>query len=126
MRFLAIGLLLVAGCDDLPQARSESEIRQLAREEYAREEVRHEARISALEQRADALAKRIEITTDLSLATSDSLDSLRTTFNKNVEQDNQAAADRMTARAACGTRLVTMPTGGQYYENVKCTVKDLR
>lgn len=114
--------LFAAGCDDLPQARSESEIRQIAREEQAR----HDAEIAALEQRVDALAERLDSTSNLAISTAEAHESLRKTFNGNVDQENERRAAAMTARGACGTRLVNLPSGGWYNEPIKCTVNDLR
>lgn len=122
MRFGLVLPLLLAGCDNLPQARTETEIREIAREEadFAGDKViALEARIAALEE--SAIRDRAFM-----VETYNAHESLRKTFNGNVDQTNREKVANMTARGACGTRLVNLPNGGYYNERIECTEKDLR
>lgn len=122
----SLALLILAGCDDIPRARTEAEIRELARSAALDERAQLQAKIDALELRV------IELETDagrqdrFAVDTYNALVSLRNTFNGNVDQENRHRAKLMTARGGCGTELVTYPDGGQAWRNKECTVKDLK
>lgn len=122
----SLALLILAGCDDIPRARTEAEIREMAQAAALDERAELQAKIDALELRV------IELETDgprqdrFALDTYNSLVSLRNTFNSNVDQENRFLAKQMTARGGCGTELVTYPDGGQAWRNKECTVKDLK
>lgn len=113
---------LLAGCDDLPRARSESEIRVIARDEA---DAAQQRVIAQLEERIAELEKQVRDDRAFTVSTYNELVGLRGTFNRNVEISNREKVDAMTARGACGTRLVNLPNGGFYNERVKCTEKDL-
>lgn len=53
-------------------------------------------------------------------------ESLRKTFNSNVDIENRAKVARMTAQGACGTETVRYDDGGWSVRNKECTLKDLK
>lgn len=100
--------LLLGSCDDLPRARSESEIRQISREEA----LGLQARIIALEERLRTAEEEAEKDRAFLVGTYNDLGELRDVVNSNARQENQRRVDLMNQRGACGTR--------------PCTVEDLR
>ena len=118
--------LLLAGCDDMPRARTESEIRDIARQMADEQTQALQARIGKLEERADKANADIQGVRLLGLEVAGNLDGLRNTFNGNVQRENEYLAKQMTARGGCGTEVVTYPGGGTAWRNKECTVKDLR
>lgn len=53
-------------------------------------------------------------------------ESLRKTFNSNVQKDNNEAVRDMTRRGVCGTERVNYQDGGWAFRNRECTLKDLK
>lgn len=128
MRAIAaiVGFLAVAGCDEIPRARSETEIREMARQVHAADIQRLDRQIMTLESRLakeEAFSRSVQ---GLALAAYDQQESLRKTFNHNVDLNNAAKVASMTARGACGQEWVRYPDGGQVWRNKVCTIKDLR
>lgn len=122
------GLLLIlslSGCDDIPRARSESAIRGIAAEEAVKAAQRMDERVTQLEADNQRLQANVEILQRWVDGESKSLESLRKTFNRNVDAQNKAKVLRMTANGACGTERVDYPDGGWSTRNKECTLKDL-
>lgn len=117
--------LTAAGCNDMPQARSEAEIRRIAAETSGPTINRLQSRIDELEQRVNRQAEEISTVRNVALSTADAHESLRKTFNGNVDIENNNKARQMTARGGCGQEWVTYPDGGRAWRNKECTVKDL-
>ncbi len=118
--------LCVAGCNDLPQARTETEIRRIAAEEASRESQRLTSRIANLEQQLQEQHRDIGIVRDLAISTSEAHTGLVKTFNGNVDKNNNAKVAAMTASGACGSETIQYPGGGIVVRHKECTLKDLR
>lgn len=120
-------LALLAGCSDMPRARSESEIRLLARNEMKAEMDMLRARISGLELRlheVDGKATAAKLEAEI---TGNATDRLRDTVNTNADIANKNALKEMTAEGACGKEVWQEYQGGPlYYRNKECTEKDFR
>lgn len=119
-------LLLLAGCGDIPKARTEEEIRQIAADEASASFAKLNDRIAALEDKLQEKDAEIAAVRGLAIANVNDHESLRKTFNNNVKIENEAAVRAMTARGACGTEVINYPNGGVVYRNKECTLKDLR
>ncbi|MEW9855903.1 hypothetical protein [Novosphingobium sp. M1R2S20] len=127
MRWYAIvAVFAVAGCDDIPRARSENAIRGIAAEEAVKSVQRMDVRLARLEEENRKLKGDMDLLRDWLKAESDALESLRKTFNHNVNLENSAKVARMTAQGACGTERVEYPDGGWAIRNKECTQKDLK
>lgn len=127
MRALLASLaLLLAGCDDIPRARTEGEIREIARQVSDAEARTFQARIDKLEERADKADADIQGVRLLGIENANNHKSLWETVNSNVEQEQRYLAKQATARGQCGTELVTYPGGATAWRNRECTVKDLK
>lgn len=124
MRLIVALALGLTACDSQPVTRAEA---QEAERQSAQNYVQMQGRIDDLEMKVDDLERQLRTVRSVAIATSDAHDSLVKTFNGNVKKDNDQAVREMTAAGACGTRLVTLPNnGGWYNERIPCTVKDLR
>lgn len=123
-------VLLLAGCSDRPRIWTESEIQDIAGDAAgdaaadALADSDHEARIEDLEAKVDALERRLGIVSDLAIATSDAHESLRGTFNSNVEIANakdNAERQRRTQRGECGYDRIPVGDGtGAIYKPKPC------
>ncbi len=123
---ITLALLALAGCNDLPQARTESEIRRIAADEASGEILRLSERVEDLSTRL-ADAERENARQDaFSVAISNDLSSLTKTFNGNVQKDNDFLVRQATARGQCGAEWVTYPDGGRAWRNKACTIKDIK
>lgn len=126
-----IPLALLAGCSDLPQARTESEIREIARtvgrDDIAKLQlkiVELEGEIRKLRADNEFQDKYIDLALDGAEATAKQVSENARIANENTVKD-------MTARGACGTRPVyRYADNGQLTsitnEKIPCTLKDLR
>lgn len=119
-----IPLVLLAGCSDPPRPRTESEIRELARNAVQYETSRLEARINQLEtelidlRATDAIhAKAIESGVNYTLDVSRQV-------NNNARIANENALREMTAKGACGKDWWQDSNGVWNYRNKECTRKD--
>lgn len=122
MRITALALLLVAGCDDIPQARTEAEIRRIAADQNGQlisDNLDMKVEIAKLKHKTETLQSEVDLL-------GRSHDSLVNTFNGNVKQDNEGKVRLMTARGACGYEPAPGPDGGTIYTPRECTMKDLR
>lgn len=122
----ALALLLLAGCDKIPTAKTDAQIRAIAAEEVKSANGVLEVRMIGLQQENERLQRDVKLLRDWLKEDTENLEHLRRTFNGNVQKDNEAAVARMTARGACGTEQVTFPGGGYTLRNKECTLKDLR
>lgn len=120
MRGVCAGLaMLLAGCDQshaVDQAAigiQRDRIDQL------------ESRLSAIEERDKAQDTAINGVRDLALETYNAHESLRKTFNGNVDMDNKAKAAALTAAGGCGQERYFDDNGYPRLRNKPCTVKDL-
>lgn len=127
---MRIALLLVltalTGCNEMPGQLSEERVTAIAAQQAVAANQTAEGRIDKLENENRELQHELSVLTKWVRAESESLDSLRRTFNQNVVIDNNAKVARMTAAGACGTERVTFPEGGWTVRNKECTLKDLR
>lgn len=87
---------------------------------------RQETKIAALEQKAEDLQVQINGVRDLALSNYKAHESLRKTFNGNVDEENKARAARLTASGYCGKEQVNYPDGSWSMRNKECTTKDLK
>lgn len=126
VRLVSFALLALAGCDDIPQTRTESEIRRIAAEGSASELQRIEGRITAQDEEMRQLKADLNDVRGVSLNNADAHERLRKTFNGNVDMDNKAKAAAMTAAGSCGQEWVRLPDGATAWRNRVCTVKDMR
>jgi hypothetical protein len=85
-----------------------------------------EARLRRLETEQDLESNRITAISEYARIVSDDLDSLRNTFNGNVNQTNREKAARLTASGYCGEETYTDDYGVRRLRNKECTVDDLR
>lgn len=121
----------LSGCEDIPRARSERAIRDIAADVAAerdgpliREIEDLELRLSTMESENLLLRKRVAGTADLADAVADQV-----AHNAKVNNDN--ALKEMTRRGACGTKTVhPEPVPGVItpvvrLENIPCTKADL-
>lgn len=127
MRFpLVVALLLLAGCGKVPTFSNDERIRIIAAEEIRAANGVLEVRLIAMQQDNDRLRREVDLLRDWLKEDSNNLESLRKTFNGNVQKENQATVARMTARGACGTEQINFANGGYTIRNKECTLKDLR
>lgn len=82
--------------------------------------------LSDLKLRIVEMEREIEFAEGDIKSVSAAHESLRKTFNSNVDIENKAKVARMTARGACGTETVRFDDGGWAIRNKECTLKDLR
>lgn len=104
----------LAGCADRPQVWRESEIQAIAEDaadDAAIAATDYEDRIAELESKVEALEKRIGTVSDLALSNYDAHESLRKTFNHNVDLDNKRRDAQRTARGECGYTKVAAGDG---------------
>lgn len=129
-RTAALVLLTLAACDDIPQARTESEIRNLAEDvaddvaaDYSSE---LSGRIDELEAKVADMENELNRQGRYSAAISNDLTSTQRVVSTNARIENEEAVRRMTERGACGTRLVQPSPGVWVNERIPCTLDDLR
>jgi len=79
-----------------------------------------------LERRINALESKLNMTEAEVKDVANAHESLRQTFNGNVDIENRAKVKRMTAAGACGTEVVNFKDGGWTVRNKECTLKDLK
>lgn len=130
-RTAAIICLLLTGCDDFPRARSESEIREIARTVGRDDIARLQMKIVDLETEIRDLKADNEWQDKWISKTLDGAADLEKRVNKNASISNQNAVKEMTRRGACGRRprysydaegnLSSIVT-----ENTPCTINDLK
>ena len=118
--------VLVAGCSDAPQMMKPSEVEAIADDVSADNDAELATRIAELEQQVTDLQRQIGGVRDLSLSVAESHESLRGTFNNNVDLRNQEKVNEMTRRGACGTEMVRLDNGGFLNRPIPCTMEDLR
>lgn len=107
------------GCDK-PDPNAAETMRQIGRIDNL------EMRVMELERKLDHAERDINGVRELELENARNHESLRKTFNRNVDVNNLAKVARMTADGACGRETVQYPNGGWTVRNRECTLKDLR
>lgn len=122
---LVTAALVLSGCDDMPRARSKSDIREIVQAEAGTQIRALELRVQRLESDLESQKSISKIDREFSVSTYNELNSLRKTFNGNVDIENKNKARQMTARGGCGQEWVNYPDGGRAWRNKECTVKDL-
>jgi len=117
-----LAVLSLPGCDQRRWSREE--ISEIARESTAYSDgntaltMQHDADLKEMRVEIVSLQSQID-------ALRSSHESLRGTFNNNVDIENSNKARDATARGACGTELVNYPDGSSVWRNKKCEVSDL-
>lgn len=82
--------------------------------------------VSALQLRVTELERQVEFAEGLAKDVATSHESLRNTFNGNVDIENRAKVARLTEQGACGTETEYLKSGGWIVRNKECTLKDLK
>lgn len=82
--------------------------------------------ISDLTGRVNELERQIDGLKEVVAQNAAAHESLRKTFNGNVQKDNDEAVKDMTRRGVCGTERVNYNDGSYVMRNKECTLKDLR
>lgn len=126
-----IPVLLLAGCDDLPRARSESEIREIARTVGRDDIAKLQMDITDLQTEIRRLKTENEIQDRWIDKAFKGAASLETQVNQNAAAANANAVKEMTRRGACGRKPVyTYNAQGEVMsitsQNIPCTLADLR
>ena len=118
----------LSACGDFPRARTESEIRDMAEDEADAIASRKadSSRVDELEERVEKLEERLRLTSASLDEARSNHESLRNTFNGNVDIENRSRAREMTRRGACGQEVEQVSGGGVIVRNKECTVNDLR
>lgn len=122
----SLTVLALAGCGDFPRARSEAEIKELARSVAADERLQITARMDDLESRLLKAEEDARRARDLGMENAANADRFIDTFNRNVKIDNEASVRAMTARGACGQEIYYDDYNTPRSRNKACTLKDLR
>ncbi len=125
MKRLAL-LLLLAGCDDMPQARTEAEIREISKTAARDDIAMLQARMADLENRLELVEGEAKVAKVTAEVTASAHDSLVNTFNSNVRKDNEDAVRDMTRRGACGREWLQDENGNYFQTNKACTMADLK
>ncbi len=112
----------LASCDRLAPSAPDDAESTIRRAEIAR----LESKIDGLERQIESHDKQISTVRDLAIGTSGDLDSLRKTFNGNVEKDNKQAVREMTRAGVCGQETYLDNYNVTRLRNKECTDKDLR
>lgn len=100
-------------------------VRESDLDDYAtRDEM--DARLSELEWRVEDLESQLATARQADLDNAASTAGLRNLLNRNADAANENSVRAMTARGACGQRLVQVAEGIIRNENIPCTVDDLR
>lgn len=132
MRKIALLALLLTGCDSMPQAWSEAEIRAMAREEHRVANERLLARIKELEADIAATKQTAEIAGMQARLSDMEADGLRKTLNHNANVANSNTLKDMTAAGACGQRAIYRQENeppsvpAVRFEKIPCTKADLK
>lgn len=87
---------------------------------------RMQLQVDDLSSRINEMQRKIDFAESDIESVSKAHESLRKTFNGNVDIDNRAKVARLTAAGACGTETVRFDNGGWAVRNKECTLKDLR
>lgn len=82
--------------------------------------------VAKLQLRVTELERQLEATEGVVGSVASAHESLRKTFNNNVDIENKAKVARMTAQGACGTETYYPPSGGMVLRNKACTLNDLK
>ena len=116
-------LVFLSGCtQSQPRTLTEFDVRA----QIATQTADLRMQIERLKADQASLNKELQDVRVLALGVNDAHESLRKTFNHNVNLENEAKVRAMTARGACGTEQIHYPNGGIVYQNRQCTLKDLR
>lgn len=124
-RILIVALVGLSACNGASPAATEERARAIAVREVVDARVAIEDRLDKVEAENRQLSERLTLLHNWIKEDSQNLDSLRKTFNGNVDRTNKAKVARMTAEGACGTERVEYPDGGWITRNKECTLKDL-
>lgn len=87
---------------------------------------RVDSRVSELEIRIIEMERQLKYAEGDLRSVAKAHESLRKTFNGNVDIDNRAKVARLTAAGACGTETVRFDDGSWTTRNKECTMKDLK
>lgn len=121
-----VPILLLAGCGDMPRARSESEIREIAKT-VARDDIAIlQGRVADLQAELRSLkqenARQDQFIADALGFNAD----LSKQVNNNARIANENTLAEMTRRGDCGKDWWQSENGAWNYRNKKCTMKDLQ
>lgn len=132
MKRIVLLALFLGGCDNMPKAWTEADIRAMARQE---QEVTTDillTRIKQLEADVEAANKAADIANAQARLSGIMTDSLRETVNQNADASNSNSLREMTRRGACGQRTIYRQEGDPpsvpavRVENITCTKADMR
>jgi outer membrane murein-binding lipoprotein Lpp len=125
-RLAILSFALLAGCDDMPRARTEAEITEISQRASRSRIIELEAQIINLESRLAIVEGEARVAKVTAEVTANAHDSLVKTFNSNVNKDNEDAVKDMTRRGACGRQWLQDDNGNYFQTNKACTMADLK
>lgn len=118
MRIFALALALIVGGCDTPSKKADA-ARDIASDAQIRAMAAQDE-ISNLKLENKRLESELKTVRDLAILTSESLESLRKTFNGNVEINNENNRQARTDAGLCGRETVYLEGGGYTVRNKEC------